>query len=471
MTPAVRACAEAAFLAAGEALAADDLAAAEAGYRQALAACPDFAEALANLAFVLERRGARGEAETCYRRALRAAPDDARIHLNFGALLAAGKRFEEAAAAYAAAIRLDSTEPAAWSNLGALHAGRGHLAAAEACHRRALALDSGYRPARFNLGYVLLRQGRFEEGWPCLEARDWPASLAPHLPMPRWQGEAVAGRTVLIGCESGHGDMIQFCRFAAALKRDGARRVGVLCHPGLLRLFGGLAGVDAVYALGSTVPAGAWDLWVPAISLPLCCGMRSETDLPATLPYLHAEPALVERWASRLPAQGLRVGLVWKGNPRFENDADRSLPGLATLAPLADVPGVAFVSLQKGAGEDEALAPPAGMRLLPLGGELDDFADTAAVVDGLDLVIAVDTGVAHLAGALGKPCWILLLPAYQTDWRWLEARGDSPWYPGAVRLFRQRGIGDWTPVVAEVAGALRAWMANRTDPALADVRK
>jgi hypothetical protein len=145
--------------------------------------------------------------------------------------------------------------------------------------------------------------------------------------------------------------------------------------------------------------------------------------------------------------------LAWKGNSLFENDADRSLPSLDVLAPLGAIAGVNFVSLQKGAGEDEAAQPPGGMRLIDLGARLEDFADTAAVVTSLDLVICVDTAIAHLAGALGKPCWVLL-PAYKTDWRWLTDRTDSPWYPGIMRLFRQSTMGNWADVVAEVASAL-----------------
>jgi hypothetical protein len=145
--------------------------------------------------------------------------------------------------------------------------------------------------------------------------------------------------------------------------------------------------------------------------------------------------------------------LVWKGNPQFENDADRSLPGLDVLAPLWQVAGVQFISLQKGAGEDQAMQPPAGLPLLHLGSQITDFADTAAIVAGLDLVICVDTAIAHLAGALGKPSW-LLLPHYKTDWRWLEGRADSPWYPGVMRLFRQSASAGWTGVVAELALAL-----------------
>jgi hypothetical protein len=156
----------------------------------------------------------------------------------------------------------------------------------------------------------------------------------------------------------------------------------------------------------------------------------------------------------------MRVGLAWKGNPNFENDADHSLPSLDLLAPLGAVPGVQWVSLQKGNGEDEAKRPPVGLDLLALGGALEDFADTAAVVACLDLVISVDTALAHLAGALGKPCWVLL-PDYRTDWRWLTGRTDSPWYPAHMRLFRQSCAGGWLPVIASVVDALEGWMKEQ----------
>jgi hypothetical protein len=224
----------------------------------------------------------------------------------------------------------------------------------------------------------------------------------------------------------------------------------VVCHPALVRLFATLPGVDEVYALGDPLPSGRWDFWTRAMRLPGLFGTELAC-IPAAIPYLSARPELVRQWRERLPQHGLRIGLAWKGNASFENDADRSLPSLMTLAPLAAV-SAHFVSLQKGAGEEEALQPPAGMSLHAIGPLLGDFADTAAVIANLDLVISVDTAVAHLAGALGKPCW-LLLPDYRCDWRWMTERDDSPWYP-SMRLFRQPPGGGWAPVIAEVGVAL-----------------
>jgi Flp pilus assembly protein TadD len=445
--------AEALFLEGNRLMEAGDDAQAEACFCRAVALNPNLAEAHANLAWLRERAGDAVEAVACYRRALVLAPDQVQLRLNFGAFLADRKRFAEAEAVYRATLAHAPESAAAWSNLGVLLACLKREAEAERCYRTALELDGGYAKARFNLSYVLLRQGRFEEGWRCFEARDWYGALERHFAFPRWRGEALRGKSMVIGFEAGHGDMIQFCRYAVVLKAMGAVRMTVVCHPGLTRLFRTLSGVDEVLSLHDDVPTSGWDFWTPPMSLPHYCGTRLD-HIPAPIPYLAADPELAARWAQRLPADGARVGLVWKGNPRFENDADRSIPSLEELAPLGAARGVRFVSLQKGAGEAEAAHPPAALPLLALGRELDDFADTAAVIANLDLVISVDSAVAHLAGAMGIRCWVLL-PDYRPDWRWLTGRADSPWYPERMRLFRQPPGGGWSPVIAAVAEALK----------------
>ncbi len=431
---------------------AGDVARAEACFREAVRIAPDFAEGYANLGFLLDRRGVTDGAESCYRRSIELNPAYSETHLNLGALLAKEKRFTEAEAAYRRAIALSPRAPAGWSNLGVLYACMKREEDAEQCYRTAMALDESYANARFNLSYLLLRQGRFEEGWYCLEARDWYAALSAHLACPRWQGESLAGKSIVIGYEAGHGDMIQFCRYAAVLKAQGAASITMICHPSLKALFAALEGVDTIISFDEQIPASGWDFWTPLFSIPYHCKTRLDS-IPGEVPYLQAPSSRIAKWASLLPGNGLRVGLVWKGNPLFENDADRSLPSLDVLAPLGAIAGVNLISLQKGAGEAEAAQPPGGMHLIDLGSRLEDFADTAAVVTSLDLVVCVDTAIAHLTGALGKPCWVLL-PAYKADWRWLTDRTDSPWYPGIMRLFRQSTMGDWAAVVAEVATAL-----------------
>jgi hypothetical protein len=235
-------------------------------------------------------------------------------------------------------------------------------------------------------------------------------------------------------------------------KTQGARHITLVCHPALKRLLLTLASVDQVMAFDEDIAKAESDYWTPLLSAPYYCQTRADS-IPADIPYLYADDALIQQWTARLPKADLRVGLVWRGNPKFENDADRSLPSLAALSALWQVAGISFISLQKGAAEDEARQQRPGFPLIDLGSQMTDFADAAAIIVNLDLVICVDTAMAHLAGALGKPCWVLL-PAYMTDWRWLSQGSKSAWYPQGMRLFRQTEAGNWRSVVQELAEAL-----------------
>jgi tetratricopeptide (TPR) repeat protein len=438
---------------------AGDAAGAEAVFRHTLTLAPHLMEAHVNLGLLLFQRAALDEAEHHYRAALALAPERIEALIHLGAMLANQKRFAEAEDVYRQALAIDPRSPEALSNLGVLLARVKREEEAEACYRNALAIAPGYGKANFNLAYLLLRQGRFEEGWSAFESRDWYSRLEGHFAFPRWRGEALAGKTLLIGFEGGQGDMIQFCRYVSMAKAHGAAGIAIVCHPPLKGLLARLAGVDEVIAFDETVPALGWDYWTPPLSFPFRMGTRLDT-IPAELPYLRADPVKIAD-AARLTAveRGeLRIGLAWKGNPRFENDGDRSLASLEVLAPLAGMRDARFFSLQKGAGGDEARLSPTFQAMADLGPHIRDFDDTAAIIMNLDLVIAVDTAVAHLAGALGKPCWVLL-PDYQTDWRWLAGRDDSPWYPRTMRLFRQPEAGDWASVVAAVRVALKELIA------------
>jgi len=430
--------------------------------REAIGLRPDFAEAHANLGLLLDQSGRKAEAEEHYRRSLAIDPDAGQVHLNLAVMLAGQKRFAPAEAAYRTAIRLMPGSAVAWSNLGVLQACVRQEADAERSYLTAIALDADYALARFNFSYLLLRQGRYEEGWCCLEARNWYAPLEQYLRCPRWRGESLDGKSLLIGVEAGHGDMIQLCRYAALLKARGARQITLLCHPALKTLFASLDGVDSVIAFNEAVPKSGWDFWTPPFSIPFHCQTRIDS-IPARLPYLYADVQKAAFWSARLRSDSisgeLRVGLCWKGSASFENDDQRSLPALEILASLGEVAGVRFFSLQKGAGEDQAAQPPVGLPLVDLAPRLADFSDTAAVIENLDLVISVDTAVAHLAGALGKRCW-LLLPDYKTDWRWLTGCSDSPWYPQVMRLFRQRAMGEWSSVIGELRQALEQFVES-----------
>jgi hypothetical protein len=261
------------------------------------------------------------------------------------------------------------------------------------------------------------------------------------------------GRTVLLTHEDGFGDTIQFVRYAGRLADRGAR---VVLHvpPPMRRLLRTAAGVATV--LGSDAVIAQYDFFCPMFSLPRAFGTTLES-IPAEVPYLRADPALTTSWASRLPpCHGTRVGLVWAGQARpwaegFSALDNRRSIGLATLAPLASVAGLQLVSLQSGAPAAEIFENAPSLALVDVMGDVADFADTAAIIANLDIVVSVDTSVAHLAGAMGKP--VFLLDRYDSCWRWLAGRDDSPWYP-TLRIFRQTRMGDWAPVVARVAAAL-----------------
>jgi Tetratricopeptide repeat/Glycosyltransferase family 9 (heptosyltransferase) len=436
---------------------------AEACFREALTLAPRLGAAHANLAWLLEQNQADGEAEACYRRALALGACDVQIHLNYGAFLAARDRLREAEGIYVRAVGLEPGSAAAWSNLGALFAQMGRFEDAEGCCRMSMRLDPGYAKAHINLAYLCLRQGRFEEGWEHYERRTWQCALDAKIDAPRWAGQPLEGKTLLVGHEGGFGDMIHFCRYVAVLKQRGARRVVLLCPAPLERLFATLEGVDEVRAPEEALSRSGWDFWTSPMSAPFHFRTRVDS-IPAALPYLRAEAAAVRRWKQTLPGQGLRIGLAWHGNPQFENDRARSIPSLALVAPLARVAGASFVSLQQERVGKESIAARDSLRLLEPACDARDFADTAAIIANLDLVISVDTAVAHLAGALGKPCWILLAD-HMTDWRWLTERDDSPWYPGAARLFRQERRGDWASVIARVGTALDAFVRERAPQA------
>jgi ADP-heptose:LPS heptosyltransferase len=319
-------------------------------------------------------------------------------------------------------------------------------------------LRPDYDEARFGLATVLLGIGHFEEGWPLYESR-YEQSGFVHaktrglLACPQWRGEALAGKSLLVWQEDGLGDTIQFSRYLPLLKAQGATHIALACAPALQRLLAMVEGVDTVLDHETArARSSEFDCWTSLLSAPCHLDTTLDTIPPAVLPK--PEASLIEPWRIRLDTlpPGPRIGLVWKGNPRHHNDANRSLPSLATLAPLWRVPGVHFVSLQKGPGEDEARAPSSGQPLLHLGSDVTDFADSAAIIDQLDLLICVDTAVAHLAASLGKPCWVLL-PGRDVDWRWMHERADSPWYPHVLRLFRQMPGEPWSSTIEKVRQA------------------
>lgn len=432
-----------------------DLAVAQIG--TAIKLRPQAAHYHCNLANALFHQARLDEAEAAYREALRLAPNDPIAHNNLGNVLRAAGQLDRAEGSYRTALRLKPDFPDAHNGLGVNLSSLGRYAEAEACYREAVRLAPDYAEAHYNIAGTLLLAGRFDEAWPEFEWR-WKVTedrlSARDFAQPIWQGEDISGKVILLHAEQGLGDTLQFCRYAPLVAARGAGVV-LEIQPPLQGLLSTLAGVENLVMQGDPLPQ--FDLHCPLMSLPRAFGTKLET-IPAEVPYLKADPVLVARWSDRVSGfDGLRVGLVWAGNPRRFSaelsavDRRRSI-ALEQFAPLAALPGLVLISLQKGEAAAEIDSAPPGLVIHDWTHELDNFADTAALIDTLDLVISVDTSVAHLAGALGRPVW--LLNRFDTCWRWLLEREDSPWYPG-LRQFRQPRPGDWDSVLEKVGVALK----------------
>ena len=414
-------------------------------YRQALAFDPSHIDALNNLGAALNELGDNDEAASCYQRVLALQPANAAAHNNFGRVLAQRDELDAAIGHFREAIALQPHAIDAHINLGNVLLEQGDAPAAHHSYERALALDPAHESAHWNDGLALLVQGYLAEGF---QRWRYNVAAAKRFDAPEWRGEDLNGATILIHAEQGFGDAIHFARYIPLVASRGGRVI-FEAPVELHRVFATIEGVDEIVAFGDPLPEFSWQC--PLLSLPLAF----ETTLrnaPDNVPYLTADDESVDFWQRRMAGPQLKVGLVWAGRPEHKRDRHRSM-ALAELAPLAAIPNVAFYALQKGAAVGEAEHAPPGMRLEILSPLLGDFADTAAAIMALDLVISVDTSVAHLAGALGKPVWIL--HAHAPDWRWLEKRSDSPWYPTA-ELFRQDASRRWAPLVAEGVAELRA---------------
>jgi Flp pilus assembly protein TadD len=422
-----------------------------AAYRQAIALSPGYAEAHSNLGVVLKDKGQLDEAITAYRRAITLRPGYAEAHSNLGNALRDKGQLDDAITACQQAIALNPNLPEAHSNLGNALRDKGQLDDAIAAYRHAVALRPDYAEARMALGMVFLLCGDFSQGWREFEWRlklNNQQAAAERFAQPRWDGSELTGRTILIHADEGFGDTLQFIRYAKVIV-DGGGKIILESQPQLSQLLQQSFGNCLCVVRGQTL--GPFDVHCPVASLPLAFGTTLD-NIPHQVPYLHADPQEIGKWSERISAStdGLKVGLVWAGNKNHKNDHNRSI-ALSVLAPLAQVPGVRFFSLQTGEPALQTKAALPGFRIIDWTDELQDFHQTSALIQNLDLVISVDTAVAHLAGAMGKSVWTLL--PYSPDWRWLLEREDSPWYP-TMRLFRQSEVGDWQGVIERAADAL-----------------
>ena len=453
--------------------------------RKAILLKPDLAEAHYNLGVALEKNGDIDQSILAYQQAVTFKPDAAEFHSNLGNMLREKKRFDESIAAQQRAIALNPGFFKAYLGLGNAFRGKGDPDAAIAAYQQAIALNPNYGHAYCNLGAVyveldqldaaiaahqkaiellphrgeshavlshsLLLLGRFEQGWEEYEWRGIAEDLPPRRSFhePKWEGSPLEGKTILIHAEQGLGDTLQFVRYLPMVLQMGGKVI-FECQPELIRLLGSITHGCQVIELNKALPP--FDVQSFLLGLPRIFRTRLDS-IPRQVPYLAADPDDIKVWQKRLEGNvtRLKVGLVWAGNPSHSDDRNRSI-AVSRFAPLANVPNVDFISLQKGSAAPQAIDPDLGFSLLDLTPNLKDMADTAALISNLDLVIGVDTAMVHLAGALGKPVWVLL--PFSPDWRWMLDRNDSPWYP-TMRLFRQPVRKDWDSVIQQIAQALQ----------------
>jgi tetratricopeptide (TPR) repeat protein len=417
-----------------------------AAYQRALSLDPNFAPALVNLGTVYTMLNDWPPAIAAFRKAVHLIPTAAILHSNLANALEANSQWPEALASHQRAAELDPTDSGMWQSLGYAQFIAGQRKEALASLHKAVSLRPGDPILHWTLANALLAMGQWEEGWNEFEWRlaAAHAKLNRGFPQPQWDGSPAPGKTLLVHVEGGHGDGIQFIRFLPFAEKSGATLI-LECQPALFDLFKQIRGVSQIIPRGQTLPN--FDLHIPLPGIPRLAH-TTEKNIPAKSQYLIAPPDRAEKFAQLItPTPELKVGLVWAGRPMHGDVRTR---GLDLFAPLFEIPGVRFFSLQK--GQDATQKPPPGMNLIDLSEKIADFADTAGLLAHLDLLITVDTAAAHLAGAMGKPVWVLI--PHRSDFRWLLDREDSPWYP-SMRLFRQGLDADWQMPIRRIADQLK----------------
>ncbi len=424
---------------------------AEAALRVAARLEPKNAEIHNNLGVALAAQGCWVEAESCYRKALEIDPKMAMAYNNLGNTLRTLERLDEGIASLQEAIRLQPKYAEAHNNLGIIFINQRKIPEGLACYEEALRLKPDYAEAHLNRSIMWLAAGDFERGWTEYEWRFRMKNRAlPTVLGDRWDGSPLNGRTLLLKAEQGLGDVVQFMRYAPLIPRGSGGSIILECPEGLIDLAKTCRGIDQLVIRGQAGPKT--DVFVPLLSVPGLLKTKLET-IPAEIPYLSTDETRVAYWEQELSSiPGCRIGISWQGSLEHRGDRIRSVP-LARFQTLAKMRGVTLCSIQKGPGTEQLTDGSAeGMQVHDFGARTQaSFADSAALVQSLDLVVTVDTAVAHVAGALGVPVWVLVPCA--SDWRWLMQREDSPWYP-TMRLFRQPKPGDWDSVFTRIAASL-----------------
>ncbi|MCP4253872.1 MAG: tetratricopeptide repeat protein [Candidatus Scalindua sp.] len=420
-------------------------------HKRAIKLNPDCAEAHNNLGTALMEQNMFSDAITSYRRALLLKPEYAEAHNNSGTALMAQNRFDAAILSHRKAIELKPDFADAYNNLGAVLKESGKPEEAIAYYKQAIEIKPDCAQAHLNLAFALLLIKNFKEG---LKEYEWRLRLKRHASenyqKARWDGSALNGKSILVYTEQGIGDSIQFIRYLPIVKAQGGYVI-FECPQNLSRLLNNCAGIDKIVEKSPQDKSSMqFDVQIPLLSLPGIFDVTADS-IQENLSYIKPDPVLVSQWHARIGHDNnLKVGIVWSGNPEHKNDRNRSC-SLDYFAYLTSIHGLTFYSLQKEPASTEVDNQADDLKIINLNSELKDFADTAAAISNLDLIISVDTSVAHLAGAIGKPVWTLL--PLVPDWRWMLDRDDSPWYP-SMRLFRQTQLNDWVGVFKQVKEAL-----------------
>ncbi len=428
-------------------------------YQQAIKLNPGYAEAYNNLGNVLRDQGCIDDAIEKYRVAISLKPDYVGALNNLGNALRFKGRFDEAIDQFEQALEIKPASAETFCNLGNCFKGILQLTAATEQYQKAIDLKPDFVEAHFNKAVVHLLSGQFKAGWDEYEWRlqrpAWKATRAYRNNLPRWYGQSLAGQRILVISEQGFGDTLQFVRYLPFLKAGGGS-VTLKTPKQLIGLFRDFPGLDRVTEhLLTSSPGRGHDFYVPLLSLPKIFDTTLET-IPGQVPYLFSDPIKAQYWQPQIEGPAFKVGVVWAGSPAHSNDHNRSITP-AHFAGCAQIPGVKLYGLQKVKAAHQSPFPTAKSGIINLGDRFEDFSDTAGAIENLDLIISVDTAIAHLAGAMGKPVW-LLLPLVP-DWRWLLHREDSPWYP-TIRIFRQVRYGDWQTVLQRVVSQLEELAAS-----------
>ncbi|MBM4146324.1 MAG: tetratricopeptide repeat protein [Nitrospira sp.] len=416
-------------------------------YQKVLQLNPGYADAYVNLGIINRTKGLFSEEIICYQKAIEINPNSIEAYYNLGNALLDNEQFNDAAVCYQYVLQINPNIIQVYIYLGLILRITGRLNEALTCYKKVIQLNPNYAEAHWQMANILLLMGDFRHGW---KEYEWLWKTEDYenrkrsFSQPSWHGQDIKGLTILLYAEYGFGDTIQFIRYAPLVAQLGATVI-VECQKELTSLLKSVEGIQNVISHGETLPG--FDIHCSLMRLPIIFDTALE-NIPANIPYMTANPALVEKWRNRIlhDDSKLKIGLVWAGI-----SMPRKYCSLEAFAPFAQLKDITFYSLQKGKNKDQLKYPPKDIKLIDYTEEFYDFSDTAAFIENLDLVISIDTSVVHLAGAMGKPVWTLI--PFVPDWRWFLNREDSPWYP-TMRLFRQPALEDWVSVIAKILDKL-----------------